>query len=129
MQTMYKLLEPLVKAHEEASALGEDDVHLFYHVKLSRKSEYGDTLLDMQSTIPMHGLLSKSGAKGATDVVEQMVQMHILTPIIGSIQNVVSDMALDDEDDDGLEHITHEPAMLTDNALQQAAEEEDSVDE
>ena len=86
-----EILAPFIKAQKETQSLQDGDVHIMFNVVVTRgKGEHNAVLTVLDATSSLPGLLKPNALATACGNMEQMLNMSIVAPIIGDIQQYVS---------------------------------------
>ena len=91
------LLAPLIIAQKEANSLAENDVHISIDVKVTRGKADGTELLAVvQNTVTLPGMLENATIQTVTMAMEKQLELSLVTPIVGRVQNYISKKALEE---------------------------------
>lgn len=90
---MQQLLAPLVDFHKELDEAGEDDLRLYWDVRVVRGS--GRPFLNTSGTSTLAGALSGSAVRMLTAILQDEVAEKISRPLVAKAQDLIGSVPLD----------------------------------
>lgn len=90
---MQQLLGPLVDFHKEIDEAGEDDLRLYWDVRIVRGS--GRPFLNTNGTSTLAGALSGSAVRMLTALLQDEIAEKIARPLVAKAQDLIGSVPLD----------------------------------